>query len=232
MGKRACLTWLEKRAILYECKRQGIVGKEKIDQFLIWAAANMQLRVLPSYRTVERILKNEEEVLSWASSDGRKRKKGWSVKNIVVELELRVWVMQMWECGVFLTDIMIQEKARRLQYAFNLLVPRTKQTNLAFSNGWLHLFKKRNGFKCYKSHGEQADADHDGARAALPRLRQLTAQYALKDIYNADEFGLFYSAAPKSTIGKQPLPGRKMNKDRASFLLCTNVDGTDNYTPF
>ena len=78
---------------------------------------------------------------------------------------------------------------------------------MQFSNGWLYLFKQRHNLKCFKSYEEQEDADDEGARAAMPRFWQLAAQYSLADIFNADEFGLCYSAAPKSTIGQTPSAG-------------------------
>ena len=87
------------------------------------------------------------------------------------------------------------------------------------------MFKQQHNLKCYKSHEELGDADDEGARAALPRFWQLAAQYSLADIFNADEFGRCYSAAPKSTIGPGHLPGHKVNKDSATLLMCTNVVG-------
>ena len=54
-------------------------------------------------------------------------------------------------------------------------------------------------FKCYKSHSEVGDAYHIGAEAALPGLREVASLYKLNDIFNADEFGLFYTAPPTKT---------------------------------
>ena len=86
--------------------------------------------------------------------------------------------------------------------------------------------------KWNKSFVEQGDADHRGAAEALPRLQQLTRQHNLNDIWNAEEFGLYYSAAPKSTIGPTAFPGDKKAKGRAKFLVCTDADGTESVSPF
>ena len=137
----------------------------------------------------------------------------------------------MWHRGVFLTDEVIQEKGRRLQSSLNLFNSPEEQTHIRFSNGQIDAFKKRHQFKCYKSHGEGGDADHPGAEAALPQLRQLAGQFQLADIFYADEFGLFYTQAPRRTIGPAPLLGRKNSKARLTFLVCTNVDGTDKLPP-
>ncbi len=178
-----------------------------------------------------RVSRDEENIVQWNNSEGNGRKKVWCVTNSVLEEELRLWAIRMWNLGVFLNENLIQEKARKIQCALNESLQPQEQSNMQFSNGWLYLLKQRQNFKCYKSHGDQGDADDAGACAALPRLRQLAAQYSLADIFNADEFGLCYSAAPKSTIGPGRLPGRKVNKDRATFLVCTNVDGSESLPP-
>ena len=118
----------------------------------------------------------------------------------------------MWNRGVFLNDKVMQEKAKRIQFALNQSLPPQEQLNMQFRNGQLYSFKQRHNLKCYKSHEEQGDADDEGARAALPRFWQLAARYSLADIFNADGFGLCNSAAPKSTIGPGFLPGCKVNR--------------------
>ena len=114
----------------------------------------------------------------------------------------------MWDYGVFLTDAVIQEKGHRLQATLNLVKRPEQRTTLLFSNGWLRFFEKRNGLRCYNSHGEVGDSDGHTAVTTLPRLRQIARKYALNDIFNADEFALYYTAAPSSTVGLAPLPGR------------------------
>ena len=69
--------------------------------------------------------------------------------------------------------------------------------------------------------------DHSGSNAAQPRLRQLTSQYVLNDIFNVDEFGLFYTAAPTKTMGPAALLVEKKAKQRVILFVCTNVDWTE-----
>ena len=176
------------------------------------------------------ILRDEDNIIQWNNSEGNRRKKIRSVTNSVLE-ELRLWVIRRWDHGLFINDNVIEEKAKRLQCALSELLPPHEQSDMQFSNGWLHLFKQRHNFKCYKPHGEQGDAGDEGARAPLPRLGQLAAQYSLADIFNADEFGLCYSAAPRSTIDLGRPPSRNVNNDRATFLVCTNVDGSESLPP-
>lgn len=81
------------------------------------------------------------------------------------------------------------------------------------------------------SHGESGDADIKGAREALPELRRLASEYRPSDVFNVDECGLYYTAAPTKTVGPAPLPGRKKSKERVTFLMCTNSDGSERFPP-
>ena len=54
-------------------------------------------------------------------------------------------------------------------------------------------------------------------------------KYSINDRWNADEFGLFYSMAPNTTLGPARLAGRKKQKDRMTFLACVNADGMEKF---
>ena len=109
-----------------------------------------------------------------------------------VENELKTWIFEIWDKNVFLSDSIIQEKARRLSYSRKNQSPPQRKYGNMYSNGWLYSFKKRNHFKCYKSHGEAGDADVNAAERELPVLRSLIEQYGERNVFNADEFGLNY----------------------------------------
>ena len=53
----------------------------------------------------------------------------------------------------------------------------------------------------------------------------------MNDIFNADEFRLYYFAAPTTTIGPGPLFGQKKSKQRITFLVYANVDDTEFMPP-
>ena len=132
----------------------------------------------------------------------------------------------MWEKKVNLTESIVQEKGRSLQVMANSSTPQHKHINMQFSNGRIYAFKKRSKFKFFKSYGESGDADREAA-GATPGLRALVGLFGPNKVFNADEFGLFYSLAPSSTIGPYRLPGRKKRKERASFLVCCNSTRTE-----
>ncbi len=64
---------------------------------------------------------------------------------------------------------------------------------MKFNHGWLYKFQKRHNFKCYRSFGEDNDADETKISNRLTVIRSILSQYAASDIWDADEFGLFYS---------------------------------------
>ena len=114
---------------------------------------------------------------------------------------------------------MLKEKERRLQQEVNESLPGNKRISLNFGNSWLHSFKRRNGFKRYPSHGESADADEDANNRNLPVLQDTLKRHALRDMYNADEFALFYRLPPSSTIGSTRLRGRKKKIARNIYVV-------------
>ncbi len=177
-----------------------------------------------------RILKDEHTIYEQFNANSNSKSK-MTVTSIEIENELRVWVMMMWEKRVFLSDSMIQEKARQVQCTLNAALSIDKRTSVHFSNGWLYSFQHRHNFCSLKSHGEVGNADHAAAREALPSLRQLTATFALADIFNADECGLFYNSPPQTTTGAAPVARRKRSKDRITVLFCTNADGSARLPP-
>ncbi len=60
------------------------------------------------------------------------------------------------------------------------------------SDGWLSSFKEWNELKSFKHHGEAASAKIEDVEVECEQIKVICADYALKDIYNMDETGLFY----------------------------------------
>ena len=83
----------------------------------------------------------------------------------------------MHERNVYISDAIIQEKAEDYQNCANSLLPEDQRTNLTFSNGWLHRFKIRNRFRCFRAYGEAADADEDEIDRELPGLCEKLSTY-------------------------------------------------------
>lgn len=90
-----------------------------------------------------------------------------------------------------------------------------------FSAGWL------DKFKAYNSNGESHDADQGAIEESLPEIKLSVSKFALKHVFNADEYGHFYQMAPTKTITTGPFPVRKKQNSRLKYLACSNADGSE-----
>ena len=104
----------------------------------------------------------------------------------------------MFENNASISDGLIKEKARCLLENINDSLPVEEKVHLKFSNGWIGMFKQRNYFKMYRTYGEDGDADDTSIQMELPRLRSSLLQYQADNLYNADEYSLFYNMPTKA----------------------------------
>lgn len=118
-------------------------------------------------------------------------------------------------------------KGQKLLSDANARLPEGQNKDFKLWQGWLEKFKKRLGLRVLKSYGESGDADVESLRRELPRIKNILKNYEPKNIFNADECGLFYKMAPDKAIEKERLYGRKKMKDRITFLPFANADGTE-----
>ncbi|XP_050065566.1 tigger transposable element-derived protein 4-like [Aphis gossypii] len=112
----------------------------------------------------------------------------------------------------------------------NEIAKRLNIADFGGSNGWLDRFRKRHGIVYRKICGE-ADAVDDNSIKSWKEtiLPNLLKDYSPEDIYNADEFGLFFKLmSNKSLVMKdETCHGGKLSKDRLTVLTCSNWSGTD-----
>lgn len=178
-----------------------------------WPEERLEIHHAPHISTISRILRDKEEATSSVLS-GR----GRSTRRRLLRCEalyqaLNEWVWDQYARNVFISDDLIRGKGRRLLVNVNEKPPEQQRIYLQFSAGGLEKFKRRHGFKMYKSHGEAADADEAAIERELPFL------FSEKDIWKADEFGLIDMMAPNKTVGPARTQGRKKQKQRLAFLL-------------
>lgn len=95
------------------------------------------------------------------------------------------------------------------------------------SQGWLKKFQQRHGFHSIQAHGESGSADNAAIGLALPQILKTTNKYALQDIFNMDETGLFYCFTPDCTIASQQIKGAKKYKIRLTVAMMCNADGSE-----
>ncbi|XP_031261345.1 CENP-B homolog protein 2-like [Pistacia vera] len=100
-------------------------------------------------------------------------------------------------------------------------------TSFGFSNGWLEKFKQRHVIHSFRRFGESCSVNMEKIEASLPPIREELDKWALKDIYNMDEIGLFYRMQADNSLATKQLEGRKQNKERITIVICCNGDSSD-----
>ncbi|CAF1455089.1 unnamed protein product [Adineta ricciae] len=176
------------------------------------------------YSTVKKIRQNEEEIRKVVVNNGnlsRKRKR--ESPNEEIGEALIVWFHQMRAQNATINGPLMMEKAKQLAITL-------EHQELKPSHGWLERLKSRHSIKFIKVSGEQASADQAGAKNWIDNvLLGVIEGYDLNDVFNADETGLYYKAAPSGTLavsGTHPTGG-KTPKDRMTVLFLCNSTGTE-----
>ena len=95
------------------------------------------------------------------------------------------------------------------------------------SNGWLESWQKRFSVRLATLCGEAADVPEYVVADWAKRLPSITAGYAMADIYNADETGLYFRALPNRSmvLHDDHRKGIKTSKERITVLLGCSAAG-------
>lgn len=136
-----------------------------------------------------------------------------------VEKALSTWFNNARSRDIPVSGPLLTEKAKEL-----------KIDDCQASSGWLSRWKVRNSIQFKRQHGEQKDADVAAAdQWTTTVLPELLKKYDARDIYNADETGLYYRALPDGTLATKSdkASGSKKAKDRLSVLVTCNMTGAD-----
>ncbi|XP_048006503.1 tigger transposable element-derived protein 4-like [Leguminivora glycinivorella] len=180
--------------------------------------ADLQLPV----STLRTIIKKRDDIKEKSRLGGVKRNKLKVGKFEKLENVLVEWLHQARALNLPISGPILCEKARKI--AENLQI-----TDFTESNGWIDRFKNRHGIVYRQISGESetvAESDVDTWLTTLPALIQ---NYEPRDIFNADEFGLFFKLMPdKSYVFKgETCHGGKASKERLTVLACANSDGSE-----
>ncbi len=104
---------------------------------------------------------------------------------------LELWVAQAMHDDILLTGDIIRQKWTR--FADMAGIP--QDDRLSLSEGWLTSFKRRNGLKEVRKHGEAGSVNLQDVEQERVRVQNLLEAmgYRPKDIFNMDETGMFYA---------------------------------------
>ena len=117
-----------------------------------------------------------------------------------------------------------------MEKAKHLYVKHYDNDKFAANRGWLTNFKKRVGIRSLRVSGEKLSNGQEAVAPFITKLNDKIKELCLLpcQIYNADESGLFWKMLPDRTLvhaREKSAPGRKISKEKITFLVCSNADG-------
>lgn len=185
--------------------------------------------------SITRIEQKRREILEATSNTFEKAKRKTLHKPNHLELEKKLydWFLNQRARNCTVSGPMLQCRAK-VEYL--KLYPEKDPNSFTASAGWLDKFKKRHGIRYLKVCGEILSSDTGEITPFIHKLRAKMNEMKLTDaqLYNADESALFFRMLPEKTfvsVTEKSAPGRKTAKDRVTFLLCSNADGSNKVTP-
>uniref|UniRef100_A0A914X581 HTH CENPB-type domain-containing protein n=1 Tax=Plectus sambesii TaxID=2011161 RepID=A0A914X581_9BILA len=174
--------------------------------------------------TIARIVQHEQKIRTIALENGNTARKRLRKGNYEeLDQAVAVWFRQMRAENAIINGPMILEVAKQFAQKLEL-------SDFKPSNGWLGRWKAKENVTFHKLQGDKGAANQASAAEWIKNvLPALLADYDPKNVYNADESGLFYKALPSGTLaakGEKP-EGGKTQKDRLTALFLCNMDGSD-----
>ena len=163
--------------------------------------------------TVSTWLKEKEEIKNaFKSGEVSSKRKNMRIgQNDDLEKALFRWLKKMRANNLPVNGTVVKEKA--IGYAKELQIEGFKA-----SNGWFERWKTRFNMSFKAITGEEKSVTPEMTSSWLETyLPTILPRYDLKDIYNADEFGLFYQALPIKTM---ELKGEKCTRGKNGFISC------------
>jgi hypothetical protein len=165
----------EKNELIKECDRSALNQKD--------FAASKNI----SASTLRTILKKRSEFVSTREGTGRKKIR--SAKYEELETILKNWFIQARRSHVSISGPILQERARQVANSLGI-------ADFTASTGWLDRFKTRHSL-IYKKQicGESKSVNPDLPTDWKNQISALTSGYESSEIYNAREFGLFFTTS-------------------------------------
>ncbi|KAJ8934737.1 hypothetical protein NQ314_013219 [Rhamnusium bicolor] len=179
--------------------------------------------------TVGDIKKNKTKILEYVSSGDKavgSRKTLKLSAYPAMEKSLYTWFLQERSRGTPLSGDILCEKAK-----FFLPKKLLRKTTLKQVPDGSKNSKKRFGIRQLTVSGELLSSDFSAVEPFKEKLKKKIKELNLTSdqLYNADESGLFWRLLPNKTSvhsGEKSAPGRKISKERITFMPCANASGS------
>lgn len=184
-----------------------------------------ELGLTPS--TLNSIVAKRIEIEENARTFDVKCKQARSSEHVQLDKAVFEWFKQARAAGVNFDGTILREKALEITDKLGI-------DGFCASNGWIDRFKNRHGL-CYRTvNGEAASVDTETVEAWKETVVSIIKDYEPRDIFNADEAGLFFKVQPSKTLSLKgkACHGGKCSKERLTVLLCCNSDGSEMMKPW
>jgi hypothetical protein len=179
---------------------------------------------LKNASNISEIYKIKDKILSDYQSEGFDGKRKTLKKSTFPELDnsLKTFISQCNDNQVNISKSLIKTTSTVLAKELGI-------DNYEGSDGYFYRFKKRHNLKHYTINGESGSVSEEAVVEWSQKLQNIIKDYNPKDIYNADETGLFWRLMPNKTYSLQnkKCEGGKKSKERVTIMLCTNMDGSE-----
>lgn len=214
-------------------KRKCLTLGEKLDILKLVDSGNKVLLVAKRFgigrSTIFNILNNRSKLLS--ASGSKKKEKSRPSEHAQMERKIYAWFLKQRDLHIAVSGPIIIQKARLLHQKIG-----GNPSSFSASAGWLDNFKKRINIRLLKSCGESLSSQHNLVEPFKIKLidKMKSMQINEDQLYNADESGLNWKLLPDKTFvhaAEKTVPGRKLCKQRITFMLCANATGAHKVKP-
>ena len=174
-------------------------------------------------KTLSTWKKNRDKIVtSFKSSGGTKRQRIKEGTYVQVNLACFKWLLlqRSENIPIQIHGKIIREKALEFAKELNL-------EKFQASDGWLHSWKARYNISLKEVSGESKSVTREMTAASKETsLPTILSRYELKDIYNADDFGLFYQGLSKKTLHlkSEKCSGGKYSKLRLTGMAIFSIN--------
>ena len=172
--------------------------------------------------TLSTWIKNKDKIIqSYRECGNVKRRRVRYSPSENLDKAVYKWLLAVRSKNAVVNTLILKEKMSIFAKVFGI-------TDFVPSDGWITRWKSRFNISFKKIIGEGASCTPEMVspwkETSLPTL---LSNYDLKDIYNADEFGLFYQMHPEKSLHlkKEQCIGGKQSKVRITGMAASNTLG-------
>ena len=172
--------------------------------------------------TLSTWIKNKDKIIqSYRECGNVKRRRVRYSPNENLDKAVYKWLLAVRSKNAVVNTLILKEKSSIFAKAFGI-------TDFVPSDGWITRWKRRFNISFKKISGEGASCTPEMVslwkETSLPTL---LPNYDLKDIYNTNEFGLFYQMHPEKSLHleKEQYIGGKQSKVRITGMAASNALG-------